>query len=65
MAQQHPERETRRPLFRSQEGRKAFFTVPQVKAILKEVEGRKPWDAFFWLLSLSGLRSTEILGLYV
>jgi len=47
------------------EGRKAFFTVPQVKAILKAVQGRKPWDAFFWLLSLSGLRSTEILGLYV
>jgi integrase len=47
------------------EGRKTFLTVPQVRAILKEVKGRKPWDAFFWLLSLSGLRSAEILGLYV
>jgi integrase len=47
------------------EGRKAFFTIAQVQAILKEVEGRKPWDLFFTLLALSGLRSNEILGLYV
>jgi len=47
------------------EGKKAYFTIPQIKAILKEVEGRKPWDLFFTLLALSGLRSNEILGLYV
>jgi integrase len=47
------------------EGGRAYFTTPEIKSILKEVEGRKPWDLFFTLLSLSGLRSAEILGLYV
>jgi integrase len=46
------------------EGGKAFFTIPEIRAILKEVEGRKPWDLFFTLLSLSGLRSSKILDLY-
>jgi integrase len=47
------------------EGKKAYLTVAQVKAILKAVEGRPIWDCFFTLLVLSGLRSNEILGLYV
>jgi len=47
------------------EGAKAYFTIPEIKAILKDVEGRKPWDLFFTVLSLCGLRSSEILGLYV
>jgi integrase len=47
------------------EGRRTYFTIPEIKSILAEVEGRKPWDLFFILLSLSGLRSAEILGLYV
>jgi integrase len=48
------------------EGKKvAYFTVPQMKAILGEVANRKPWNVFFTLLPLSGLRSNEILGLYV
>jgi integrase len=47
------------------EGRPFFFTVNQVKAILKAFAGRKPWDLFFTLLALSGLRASEILGLRV
>ena len=47
------------------EGKRAHFTVPQMKAILREIGVRKPWGLFFALLPLSGLRSNEILGLYV
>jgi integrase len=47
------------------EGDRAYFTMPEIKSILKEVEGRSPWDPFFTLLSISGLRAAEILGLYV
>jgi integrase len=47
------------------EGGRAYFTMPEIKSILKEVEGRSTWDAFFTLLSISGLRSAEILGLFV
>lgn len=47
------------------EGKPFFFTVNQVKAILKAFAGRKPWDLFFTLLALSGLRASEILGLRV
>jgi integrase len=47
------------------EGRPFFFTVNQVRAILKAFAGRKPWDLFFTLLALSGLRASEILGLRV
>jgi integrase len=47
------------------EGKPFFFTVNQVRAILKAFAGRKPWDLFFTLLALSGLRASEILGLRV
>jgi len=47
------------------EGKPFFFTVNQMKAILKAFAGRKPWDLFFTLLALSGLRASEILGLRV
>lgn len=47
------------------EGKPFFFTVKQVKLILKAFEGRKTWDAFFTLLALSGLRAGEITGLRV
>lgn len=50
---------------RAGERKPFFFTVNQVKAILKAVAGRKTWDAFFTLLALSGLRASEILGLRV
>jgi integrase len=45
------------------EGRPFFFTPTQVKAILKEFAGKKPWDLFFTMLAGSGLRAGEILGL--
>jgi integrase len=45
------------------EGKPFYFTVNQVKAILKAFAGRKPWDLFFTLLALSGLGASEILGL--
>jgi integrase len=47
------------------EGKPFFFTVNQVKAILKAFAGRKPWDLFFALLATSGLRASEILGLCI
>ena len=47
------------------EGKKAHFTVPQVRAILRELESRPKWYVFFLVLALTGLRSNEILGLYV
>jgi len=47
------------------EGKKACFTIPQVRAILKELECRPKWYLFFIILALTGLRSNEILGLYV
>ena len=47
------------------EGRKAVFTRAQVKAILKELSLRPKWYMFFLVLALTGLRSNEILGLYV
>ncbi len=50
---------------RAGEGKPFFFTVNQVKAILKAFAGSKPWDLFFTLLALSGLRASEILGLRV
>lgn len=50
---------------RAGEGKPFFFTSNQVKAILKAFTGRKPWDLFFTLLALSGLRASEILGLRV
>ena len=42
-----------------------MLTLPQMKAILTELAHRKPWDVFFILLPLSGLRANEILGWYV
>lgn len=47
------------------EGKRFFFTPPQVKKILAHFAGRKIWDAFFTLLVLSGPRASEILGLRV
>lgn len=47
------------------EGKPFFFTVNQVKAILKAFAGRKPWGLFFTLLATTGLRASEILGLRV
>jgi integrase len=41
------------------------FTAAQMKAILRKVARRPPWDTFFLLLPLSGTRSGEILGLRV
>jgi integrase len=50
---------------RAGEGKPFFFTVNQVKAILKAFAGRKPWDLFFTLLATTALRASEILGLRV
>jgi integrase len=50
---------------RAGEGKPFFFTVNQVKAILKTFAGQKPWDLFFTLLATTGLRASEILGLRV
>lgn len=48
------------------EGKKvAFFTIPQIRAILAEFADRRPWNVFFTLLPLTGLRSIEIFGLHV
>jgi integrase len=47
------------------EGKPFFFTVNQVKAVLKAFAGRKPWDLFFTPLAVSGLGASEILGLRV
>lgn len=45
------------------EGRKAVLTIPQVKAILGELEKRPKWHMFFTMLALTAIRSNEILGL--
>jgi integrase len=47
------------------EGKPFFFTPAQEKKILKAFAGRKPWDAFFTLVAMSGLRASEIIGLRV
>jgi integrase len=41
------------------------FSPEQMQAILAAFKGERPWDLFFTMVALTGLRASEILGLRV
>jgi len=41
------------------------FSPEQMQAILAAFKGKRPWDLFFTMVALTGLRASEILGLRV
>jgi integrase len=46
-------------------GEPSSFSPEEITAILAAVKGKRPWELFFTMLALTGLRASEILGLRV
>jgi integrase len=46
-------------------GEPSSFSPEEMQAIIRAFAGRQPWDLFFMMLALTGLRASEILGLRV
>jgi integrase len=49
----------------AQPGEPSSFSPEEMSAILTAFKGKRPWDLFFTMLALTGLRASEILGVRV